>query len=251
MVSAVSRFHVVVAVSLLSTAAIAADTSYERILIPITSADTAGAHGALWTTELWVRNDSDQPVSVFPLTFSDATTPEHVTLPLAVARPSPDLPPGQFIYVTRTLADSVRFNVRVFDANRVPAVWGTEIPVIREKGFLRDRVVLFNVPTSSDLRISLRVYGATDGDANVRLRIFDMRGSEPLLDAPLHLASRAPVQYNPAYAQVLSLSDTFPQIRASAQVRVEITSEQSGVDLWAFVTVVSNTTNAITTITPQ
>jgi len=228
------------------------DPVYERILLPITSADTPGVFGALWTTEVWVRNDSDQPVAIFPLTITDATNPPKSTWPLAIFRPPPDAPPGQFIYVSRDRADAVRFNVRVFDANQTDRGFGVEIPVVRERGFFHDRLVLFNIPTGAETRAALRVYGTPDSNGGqVRLRIFDTNGSEPVVDVPMRLQSRVPLFYNPVYAQILSLTTMFPAIRTLERVRVELTIEQGSFDIWAFVTLTSNVTNAITTVTPQ
>src|SRR5438093_7677641 len=108
------------------------DPVYERILLPITSADTPGVFGALWTTEVWVRNDSDQPVAIFPLTITDATNPPKSTWPLAIFRPPPDAPPGQFIYVSRDRAHALRFNLHVIDANQTDGVFWVTLPVFLE-----------------------------------------------------------------------------------------------------------------------
>src|SRR5262249_8510400 len=101
---------------------------FERILLPITVAPTPGAFRSMWSTDIWYRSDADELVQVYPLIVSDNFPGNHVTVPLQVPLWGPGHPPGQFLYVTRSLANSVHLNLRIFDTSRDALNFGTELP---------------------------------------------------------------------------------------------------------------------------
>jgi hypothetical protein len=237
-----------------ATATAAADPDLARILLPIAIEDVNGAYGSVWTTELWYRNESDTPTQVWPPDHPHVAATSKLTLPLPISRPVLAERPGIFIYVRRIVADDVRFSVVLRDLSRGHEDWGTEIPVVRENDFRGGRVVLINVPTDSRFRHSLRIYEAgLQGAARVRIEIFP----ESPLRAPsiasldVDLTVRGQPTFDPGYAQLLSLLDAFPIIRAADRVRVEITALTPGANLWAFVALTNNTTQHVALVTPQ
>jgi hypothetical protein len=214
----------------------------ERLLVPISVHDAPGAYGTLWATELWCRNNSTHTVGIFPLALSDFALAPRWTEVLRIAT-LPPAAPGLFLYVDRDDVDDLQFDLRLFNEADPAASWGTKLPVVREREFA-GTVNLINVPTASDFRSTLRVYGWTPTDQPVTVRIYS--NNEVLLaTAALSLQGMVP------YAAILSLADTFPAIRKVDRVRVEVTSPNSETKLWAFVSVTSNATQNIGLVTPE
>lgn len=224
---------------------------FERILIPITSVDTPGAFGSLWRTELWCRNDGDEPARVMPLAQSDTAFPPHTDSQLPIFRASVGFPPGLFLYyVLRPAGAKLRFNLRTQDVSREAQTWGTEIPVVRENEFLNGALTLVNIPTDSPFRETLRIYALSDSATVVHIRVVPLRSATPLAEEDIMLRSGDAVGYVPAYAEI-SLNDRYPQLSGGQPVRLEIQAATTDLPLWAFVSVTNNETQQVTTVTPQ
>lgn len=241
------HFLCIVAVTLgsVAPAAVAQDLDFERVLVPISVGRVPGAHGTLWSTELWYRNDGDVPVAMFPLAISDfvPTIGRSEFLPIGNFPPEA---PGQILFISRTGGARVQFDLRLFNLAEPRGSWGTKIPVVRERQFA-DAISLINVPTASAFRCALRIYGLPAGPlrtATVRVRIYS--NDERLLSSREMLIAGWPL-----YGQVLSLADAFPEIRHVDRVRVEVESADSQVEIWAFVAVVSNDTQSVALVTPD
>src|SRR5215212_5845597 len=119
----------------LIAAPVLAQNEFERILLPVTVFNSPGAYGTVWNTEIWAHNDADVASAVFPITTSHAALSPHSDLPIPVFRPAPGVPPGQFIYVTRAIADRLSFNLRIYDSAHDAGDGGAELPVVREHEF--------------------------------------------------------------------------------------------------------------------
>lgn len=233
------------AIFLLSAAAIA-QTPQERLLLPITTFEAPGAFGSLWSTELWMRNDTDQPVSIFPLNITDSFSAPHrdLLVPLQTSRQGG----GQFIYVDRV--DGLHFNLRVRDTTRAGVTFGTELPVVRDRDLLTEPLVLLPVPVDAAFRATLRIYDATfAGVVRARVRIFAIESTTLLSEQEVQLETREGLPFTPGYAQ-LALESILPT-SSQGQVRIEIDPLSPGMKYWAFVSVTSNETQHVTTITPQ
>jgi hypothetical protein len=218
---------------------------FERFLVPVSVANAPGAYGTLWDTELWYRNNSGKAIIVTPLWVTDRPPLAGRTEMLDVV-PRPASAPGQFLWLSRDGSDQVQFDLRLINRHDPTGDWGVKIPVVRERQFL-DSIELINVPTSSDFRSALRIYALDETMAPqgfVRVLIYST--SERLL-----VSANMPLTGSPRYAAILSLADTFPEIRQEARVRVHVEPGQPGTKLWAFVSAVSNRSQHVAIVTPE
>ncbi|MEA2239412.1 MAG: hypothetical protein QOC81_4136 [Thermoanaerobaculia bacterium] len=234
----------VIAIGVRRTAAAQDLNNFERVLVPVNVNNVPGAFGSLWATELWYRNNSTLPVVVLPLAISDyvPTSGRTILLPTGY---SPAYAPGQILFISRDGSDAVQFDLRLFNRSDPHAKFGTKLPVVREREFV-DAVSLINVPTAADFRIALRIYALPDDSfVGETVLVQILSNDERLLvstEMPFNGASR--------YTAVLSLAETYPQIRQAERVRVLVTST-SGRKIWAFVGVTSNTTQDVSIVTPN
>ena len=221
------------------------ENGFERVLVPISVYGVPGAYGSVWSTELWCRNNSDGPVQVFPESISDASVAAHHTHYVSLFR-FPAHAPGQILLLSRPLGDLIQFDLRLINESDPNGGWGTKLPVVREHEFA-EKVTLINVPTGSGFRTALRIYALQQDrgpDEVLDLRLYDH--SENLIAITEVVLSGAP-----PYAQILSLSDAFPEIRRVDRVRVELESRSGGTPIWAFVSVTSNATQNVAIVTPK
>jgi len=245
------KFWIVAAVFGLTLPAMAQQAS-ERLLLPIISADTPGALGSLWRSELWARNLSNEPGSVGPLMQAHFILGRGVTYELPVYKHRPSDPPGNFLFVSANIADSVAISLRISDVNSRAVNAGTEIPVVREREFRTGRVVLINVPANSLSRTTLRVYQSNpETSGAVRVKVYPNQGDELLGSAELPLLPREPLIFFPAYAQILSISSSFPAVSAHATIRIEIEPVTEGPRIWAFTSTTNNMTQNVTIVSPH
>jgi len=238
--------------TLLSAApAPAQQSDFVRILLPITSADTPGSFGSLWTTEIWFRNDSTTPTSIFPLIGGDQGLTRGVTLPLSIDRPPAGAPPGQFVYILKAAEADFRFQVRVRDLSRQRGSFGVEIPVAHDDDFIDHPLSLIQVPTSARFRAMVRIYDAGAGGAGtVHVAAVDEKTEQVLAATDLSLPTTGFPLYSPGYAQLGPLTASLPGIAAAERIRIELTPS-SGARIWAFISITDNETQEITTITPR
>lgn len=254
--------------SLLVTALVAtsvfAQTTYDRILLPIATAPgSPGLYNSSWVAVTTVHNDSglildfDVPRPCVVLCQPRALQPDE-DRGLTLSEP-PDNP--GFIMHIQQPTDQVWFYSRVYDQTRQAETFGTEIPVVRESAFYDRTFVLPAIPTDPKFRVLLRIYdidGRSDAIVTVRARdplgptvwrAIDLRLNRP---AP----SGTPPQNKPSYA-VLSFPAAIPEILNNAGIpkrsefNLEITPRTPGLKIWAFATVTHNETQHVTTVTPH
>lgn len=217
---------------------------FDRVLVPVSVALVPGAYGSRWSTKMWYCNSSDRPIMVFPLAIGDATPAVHRTTLLRIFKLPPHAP-GQFLYVQRDGGDALQFDLRLLNEAAPNGSWGTRLPVVRDAEFV-PKISLINIPTAPDFRSALRIYALPESepvDDHVRVRIFT-DDERVLVDTVLRL------QGLPNYAQILSLTDVFPEIRAVERVRVQVEANTGEAKLWAFVSVTANATQQVSLVTP-
>jgi hypothetical protein len=162
---------------------------------------------------------------------------------------------GAFLAIPKFSVESIAFEIRVADISRQSQTLGTEVPVARERNY-RKKIVLLDLPNDARYRTMLRVYGFSDDIENIRVRIFGLGDSEPLVDevrvtsGTIHHAAppSALPPYYPAYLQ-LPL-ELWPILAASGPLRVELTTDNGSL-LWAFASISNNDTQQVTLVTPQ
>lgn len=232
-----------------------APDALERVLLPLFTPPSTGAFGSMFHTDLRVRAVSDtKEVKIFGLSAScdyscsNAANPADTALPLfypyqpevAPFRFTPNGTPGLFVYLTPEDVKYVAMNLRAYDSSRSLENFGTELPIVRDRDFVRNGpVTLIGIPTNLGFRNTLRIY-ATEG-VTVTVTITDDVGTT---QRTITLPAGRNV-FEPAYA---SFGD-FGVSRGTARVKIEAAG-QTNAAIWAFVSVTNNDTQVITTITP-
>ncbi len=241
---------------------------YEKILLPVVF-QGPGAHGSVWTTRIFAHNAGKEPVpAANPIFEGDPKCPAICgcaatpviepgrTNSVCVAGFSD--PMGLIYYPLRSVADNVRFSARIFDASRSAVNGGTEIPVVRERDFRTDSIVLVDVPAAPLFRLALRVYDPDQHDGGlVRMRITAVDAQTPIVEStitlsyPIRTLLPDPFPNRPAFAYIGDLLTAHPELSRIASVRIELTPVTDGMRIWGFVTITNNDTQQVTTVSPQ
>ncbi len=241
---------------------------FEKVLLPVVLYGP-GARGSVWATRIFAHNSGPQPVdAVHPLFEGNpmcpavcgcsalATIEPGQTKPVCIAGFSD--PMGLIYYPRRSRADNVRFSSRIFDISRSSLNGGTEIPVVRERDFRTDGIVLVDIPMGSTFRTALRVYDPDQHDGGlVRMRIFAVDGETPVAEATVTLSypirTIAPDLFpiRPAFAYAGDLLTAFPALGSVSNVRIELRPITAGMRIWGFVSITNNDTQQVTVVSPQ
>lgn len=247
------------------------EAGYTTFLLPIyNDGDVTGAHGSLWRTEFWIRNNGKSAVALAPWdcplgTVCPAVVP--LTRPLNPNENLKGLPvffrppsgnPGRVLFVSNEGARDVAASLRLWDVSREAGDAGTEIPVIEESELLTGTAHLISVPLSGRFRLMLRVYDVANSEARFRVRIYGqetgVHSGSPIDEFELTATTTdpGPFRSQPAYAQrsgiedILNLPTIFPE-----KLRIEVEPLTAGSVFWTFVAVTNNDTQRVTLVTPQ
>jgi hypothetical protein len=120
-------------------------------------------------------------------------------------------------------------------------------------------VTLIDIPTDSQYRATLRIYGFTSAPMNVSVAILPENGDTAFARFDVELNGIVTIEYvpfppNPAYR---ALDPLIPAARAAGgRVRIEITNHGDILSppppkIWAFVSLTNNVTNQVTIVTPR
>lgn len=225
---------------------------YVRFLIPMETSSTEGANGSRWETRMFIRNDGDIPLDVFPL--SPDGCPVSIGCRQTVRR-YPALAPrttavdhnpspkpsytchssrGCFLYVEREKIDQLSMQLHVRDSVHSPGDL-TRLPIVSEAEFFESSRSIVSVPVGTGARISLRLYTLTpDSPAEFIVRIYDasmffnplyVMFGPPRLLAETRVATVVQAQncgfwwgcpvgipYQPGYASIADLLSLSPDI---------------------------------------
>lgn len=263
---------------------------YERVLIPVLLGEpVAGAFGSQWTTDLVIRNESDEYVWIIQSAPSGCvascqpTAPPHTLLRQSLVVTQNPNPLGNFLYIGRPGQGKVSLGLRVQDVSRQASTWGTAVPIVQEKDVFTGKLQLLNVPINGNFRAAIRVYDfdtSTSNPTAVRMRVYEMCGvgpfdntvafpcnpAPPLVDTVIPLqpsGQNASLTYPsyPGVAFVADLTSAYPPLaqlapRPSdptgiARVRIDLDPVTPGLRIWAFASVTHNETQHVTVITPN
>jgi len=230
----------------------------EELLIPV-ALDVRGANGSRWMTDVWVFNDSDETVNLFPEVcgFLGAVFPcgnkmlvaGHGALQLPIAaRRNPD-DPGMYLFPPIDVAGRLHFGVRVHNAAQ-PGDIGFDVPVARRTDFRKGRLQIVNVPVSDRFRSLLRIYDEMNSlHSRVTVRAYDMTTGGFLVQRVLEqfLPTDGPARATLLLHDFLSA----PELRGRGSVRVEIEEVDPNASLWAMLTLTDNTNDRVTVLTSQ
>ena len=249
------------------------DVTFVPVMFPvITRSPVAGAHGSLWQSELRMVNrtklDLVPGIDIFPIeprcAGCDAPIPFGRMIEPRFAMPliDNDRPPVQLVWIDDDLADHVSFSLRVRDLSRQAESWGTEIPIVESGDFAND-IRLLDVAMQPRFRQLLRLYTPSYvGCCRISVRFFAPDGTE-LAERPVDLVrpdgslgGLVPPPYlrdgsrnfplQPAYAE-LDLA-TVPELAGHATIWLEASAPFR---IWGFVSITNDSTQQVTTITPQ
>ena len=154
---------------------------------------------------------------------------------------------GRILYTPRDDARFVALGLRVLDTSRLAINGGTEIPVVRERGFTTDGIALLNVPVRPNFRNMLRIYALSRSDELVMVTI----GNQ----ATVVKLTAGRNEFEPAYGELTDFRISPIPEQTSATVRIGYPAITSPgflkAPLWAFVTSTNIDTQQITTVTPN
>jgi hypothetical protein len=235
--------------------------AFETILVPLMF-EGEGAFRSAWTSELMIRNRSDQGVDPWnPIVRCGPTERCHPQIPAGVTlRLSPGLLMswihGYLLAVPREQADDLDLTLHIRDLSRQAESFGTEIPIVREKDLPRSPVTLLGVPVNDRGRVMLRIYdiAAVDGTpVVVRFRLDD--GTQ--YGGDWHLTLRTVARCiapcwlpDPAGIALPLFGAPMPPNLTQDHLHVEVEPLMPHSRLWAMITVTNNETQQVTTITP-
>lgn len=268
--------HLLVAALSCSPVALAQTNSsdYERVLLPVVVArPRLGAFGAVWMTNLVIRNDSAKPVTIFEFECAHFCTcvgfecemgkpvEPGAVFPAGVSpNPADVANVGLFVFIERKAATDVSMNLRIRELTRSPSSFGTEVPIVRERDAFEGVVRLLAVPITASARQHLRMFAfsSVTGEGVLRVRIFEANGDHLLHESIVQLNPSVGRRVNtaserfgyPAYAELSDLRKLVPS-DFEDDVRVEVTSLTPGLRYWAMVSVTHNETQQITLVSPQ
>ncbi|MDQ3279973.1 MAG: DUF11 domain-containing protein [Acidobacteriota bacterium] len=214
----------------------AAPETWTRILVPLVPAETPGANGSLWRSEVKMLTSGAMVEPQLGATGSHA---------------------GQFLYVREWEAGKVQLNARVWDVSRESETAGSEIPIAREPDFLSTPIELLGIPMAAHYRHTLRVYDLESRNgARVAIRVYANRETTPRANVvrTLTVASdaKAPNAQLPIEPAYLELDPAMlGSVADASTIRVEVEPLDAGERIWAFVSVTSNETHHVTTFSAQ
>ena len=236
---------------------------YEQVLAPFDTMQFGGLLGTQWRAELWVRNDGNQAVNLFPETcywlgrpetcLTRIDIPARSTVLADVAATTADQP-GVFLYVPSERVKDVSFHLRIRELTRASESFGTSIPVVPVSDFPRDRATLLNVPMQFGNRIHLRVYTPDAASSRFIVRIYadpgDVLLKERTFVHALPTDPPAPLHWAP----MIDVSAAFGGLIAD-RVRVVIEREPLTVgptnSFWPMLTITNGRSNHVTVVTPR
>lgn len=224
----------------------------ERILVPLVF-HGPGAHGSLWTTDVWIRNEnlygvlSEDRLFSFCHPLASPCIPQPIETGQTVhwdASQGMRAPEGVQLFVPRGSADGLHITALIRDLSRQEEAIGAELPIARERDFKEGPFSIVRVPVASGFRTALRVYGTWGGTITLR---FVKENGDMLRKVSMNLRGSGQANIPPT-AILNDLVQQYPELAGAGLIRIEISGSEP---LWAFASVTNNTTQHVTNIRPQ
>lgn len=243
-----------------------AEAIYEPFLLPVyLDGQVPGANGSRWATQLWLRNNSADFISlapwpciaevctpVFPLTRT--LQPGESLENLAPFFRPPTSNPSRLLWVTKSNAHQLSANLRLFNVAGEASDAGAEIPVVREKELQVSTIQLQAVPLSEQYRVNLRIYDLARSHSRFRVRIYEQTSGTstpaPLREVELIATLDETDEFKTKAAYATYDDFTGFSVRPES-VRIEVEPLTAGSRYWAFVSITNNSTQRVTLVTPQ
>jgi hypothetical protein len=233
--------------------------SWRRVLIPLVASTVSGANRAQWTTDVTMLlrgDDVDVRPGVCEFAIGTCGPPDRPhNRPFLL-----EGHPVSFLYVRAADAHKLKINARAYDRSRGRDTAGAEIPIAREEDFTGARTSLLGIPFSPRHRYTLRVYDADGrGGARVLVHFYVNDEEQPRATTVATLAvnqreqRRTTTALLPVYPATVQL-DPLQFIAFDARferLRIDVEPAEPGLRLWSFVSVTSNDTHHVTTVSQQ
>jgi len=219
---------------------------FDPVLLPVLDGGP-GALGSSWETEAIVSTEPTYNVA--------SVAPPDTTVTTGRRFSGRGFPNGAIFAVPRRESGQTHFALRLRETSRNPDGYGTELPVMREKDFLDPRMALYDVPAGPRFRSKLRIYSLNppegdDGEVSVHILL---SGTNRELGSSLLRWTRPQCTFDfcmPAYAELdLDTLSSIPAIHAGGRFDLALWTNYA--KLWGLVSVVDNTTQSVSVVTPR
>lgn len=237
---------------------------FEQVLVPFDTATIPGQFGTRWSAELWVRNDAEQPVNLFPERCSfigregpcrrRIDVPGNTTALLDVMEMTSDRWPGVLLYIPQDRIGDVYFNLRIRDLSKQLESAGTEVPIVREAELRTGRTALLNVTLEAGFRANLRVYSPDLFGAQFVVRVYRQSTDELLVDRAFSEMLPTDAPFPPLVPATFDLSAALDEAALAGGDRVRVSIERTwpaGARFWPLLGITNNLTQEVRFVTPQ
>jgi hypothetical protein len=247
------------------------NSQWAAVLVPLwLDTPAPGARGSIWSTELWLRNGGDEPLTIVPWDCGNdprfcrtsrtlAPSESLRNLPLGPPRATfftpndAPFPPARVLYVSRDAAPSIQARLRLRETKSGVT---TDLPVVRE-GETRASVDLVGVPVAANARTTLRIYAVSDTYEVFDVYVFQqhegtddavaLAATRVLASAPFSESESATAY--PAYA-AMDLDPLLRNARDSVHIAIVPAFTNFPTSCWAMVSITDNDTQRVTIATP-
>jgi hypothetical protein len=254
MEATMKRVLVLLSVVFLATAAVAAETQYERLILPIAPSYSLCGYHSRYETRLHAFNEADSVMK--PVCFGHDCSEVAPHTAATMTGPLTNNPLPVYMYVPKEIADDVHFTLMTESRNvEQEGRAYTELPVLRERDF-KNKIQLLGVRVEPGFRVTSRVLGLDTPEGMLTLmRVLDMETGDLVYEKVYALqtypiANEAGLPSGPAFAMECDLSDLNPWYWGRP-LRIEVLAAKPGAKIYAFLSVTDNESQRFTTITPK
>lgn len=232
----------------------AAETQYERLVLPIAPSYSLCARHSRYETRLLLFNEADGAMT--PVCFGHDCGEVSARTSAVMTGPLTNNPLPVYMYVPKNVANDVHLTLMTESRSeeREGAAY-TELPILRESDF-KNRITLIGVRIEDGFRVTSRVLGLdTPEDMLTAMRVYDMETNHMIYERVYALksypiASESGLPSGPSFAMECDLSDLDHWYK-SRPLRIEVIAAEKDAKIYAFLSVTDNESQRFTTITPR
>jgi hypothetical protein len=244
---------------LIAAAASASEVPAPRYLLPVypNGQEIVGANGVRWRSRLTVLNNGDEDVILGPCAPGfpgGAACPPtilsfrgHTVLIDPMVGWTAAGAQGRLLYFDERFKPAVKLGLTLLRNDIAVAT----LPIVDTAALREGSIEILGVPVGRSARILLRIYDlGNHNQGTVRVNIF-AGAQTPMYTTAVPLQASSYVDpggtpYAPAYAEIIIDPDQVGE----GERRIQVTTESSGVQLWAFATVTRFDSPAVAVFAP-